>query len=142
MPRLIIETRIQAPAELCFDLIRDQRIQPAPSPEISGPFSLGQTVRFESSQFGLRQRLTVRVTEFEHPTLLVDEMIEGCFKTFKHIHEFVKRDSGTLVRDTVVWISPFGVLGAVADKLVLERHIRSLVMKRNAGLKAIAEASS
>lgn len=78
-----------------------------------GKIGLGQTVTFEGKHFGMRQRLTVKVTEFERPRLFVDEMIEGRFKTFKHIHEFtVERewdaDARHLGMDIAVWNSGQG----------------------------------
>jgi len=139
MSEIVVETHINAAAETCFGLLRDPRIQAAPEPVIIGEFGLGQTVAFVSSRFGVRQKLTVRVIEFERPRLLVDEMTEGNFRMFKHIHEFAPKDAGTVMRDTIRWTSPHGILGRMVDKLVLERHLRKLVSGRNARLKELAE---
>lgn len=151
MPEIILETSINADAETCFDLMRDIRIhtettaktnEKAVAGVIDGKIGLGQTVTFEGTHFGLRQRLTVKVVEFERPCLFVDEMIKGTFRSFKHIHEFFPQDDGTLMRDTLTWISPFGILGRLVDKLLLERHLRSLVSGRNAKLKQMAEVGT
>ena len=107
-----------------------------------GMIGLGQTVTFEGTHFGMRQRLTVQVTAFERPHLFVDEMTEGNFRSFKHIHEFVRVRSGTLMRDKIIWTSPFGILGKLVDKLLLESHLRNLVTTRNARLKQLAETPS
>ena len=148
MPTIILETLIHARAEDCFDLMRDIRIhtettaqtkEKAVAGVTDGTIGLGQTVTFEGTHFGLRQRLTVKVTEFDRPTRFVDEMTEGSFKTFKHTHEFLFVDDGTLMKDTLIWTSPFGILGKIVDKLLLERHLRDLVSGRNARLKEIAE---
>jgi len=142
METIILETQINAPAEVCFDLIRDARIHT----EITGQTNenavvgLGQMVTFEGTHFGMRQRLTVKVTAFERPTLFIDEMIEGRFRSFKHIHEFTETDGLTMMRDTVEWTSPLGILGKIGDRLVIRRHLTSLVSGRNARLKAIAES--
>jgi ligand-binding SRPBCC domain-containing protein len=140
MPEIIVETKINAPVEVCFGLVRDQRIQAEPWPIVTGEFGLGQTVTFEGARFGLRRHLTVEVVEFETPRLLVDKMIEGNFRSFKHIHEFIDDDFGTLMRDTLTWTLPFGILGSLVDKLVLEHYLGSLVSTRNAKLKQIAES--
>lgn len=148
MPTIILETKINAPAETCFDLMRDIRLhtettsqtdEKAVAGVTDGMIALGQTVTFEGKHFGMRQRLTVKVVEFERPNLFVDEMTEGTFKAFKHIHEFEPSESGTLMRDTLVWTSPFGILGRVVDILLLEPHLRGLVNRRNLMLKQIAE---
>ena len=150
MPVIILETSINASADVCFDLMRDIRIhtettaqtdEKAVAGVTDGKIGLGQTVTFEGTHFGVRQRLTVKVTEFNRPRPFVDDMTEGRFKSFKHIHEFTEHDGKTLMRDTIIWTSPFGILGKVVDKLLLERHLRDLVTKRNAKLKEIAEAS-
>jgi ligand-binding SRPBCC domain-containing protein len=150
MPTIILEIFINASPEICFDLMRDIRIhtqttsqtnEKAVAGVVDGKIGLGQTVTFEGTHFGMRQRLTVRVKEFDRPSLFVDEMIEGRFKAFRHIHEFTPESGGTLMRDTLEWTSPFGVLGKVVDKIVLERHLKTLVQTRNAKLKEIAEIS-
>lgn len=142
MPEIVLETNINAPTETCFGLLRDPRIQAGPEPVITGEFGVGQTVTFVSSKFGLTQKLTVRVIEFDRPRLLVDEMTEGNFKSFKHIHEFLPNDGGTLMRDTLVWVSPFAIIGRIVDKFVIEGQLRQLVSGRNARLKTLAESSN
>ena len=148
MPEILIETQIHAPAERCFDLMRDIWIHTETTTETDesavagvteGMIGPGQTVTFEGKHFGFKQRLTVRVTEFERPTLFVDEMTEGNFRSFKHIHEFVTVRSGTLMRDRLIWTSPFGIVGRIVDELLLKRHLRDLVSKRNLRLKQLAE---
>ena len=148
MSHIILESLIGASAEICFDLMRDIRIHTETTSQTNekavagitdGMIGLGQTVTFEGTHFGLRQRLTVKVVEFDRPRLFVDEMIEGSFRSFKHIHEFTPTENGTLIKDTLIWTSPFGILGKVVDKLLLESHLRRLVSVRNASLKGIAE---
>lgn len=151
MPEILIETPINARPEICFDLMRDIRIhtettiqteEKAVAGVTDGMIGLGQTVTFEGTHFGMRQRLTVQVTAFERPHLFVDEMTEGNFRSFKHIHEFVRVRSGTLMRDKIIWTSPFGIFGKLVDKLFLESHLRNLVTARNVRLKALAEKST
>jgi ligand-binding SRPBCC domain-containing protein len=147
MPTLVLETFINAPARACFDLVRDVRIHERSTSRTGdrdedGTVGLGQTVTFESRHFGGRQTLTVEVVEVERPRRFVDEMTAGAFKSFRHAHEFVPEGGGTLMRDTLVWESPYGILGRTADKLLLTRHLRRLVSTRNAKLKLIAETPS
>ena len=151
MPTIILETLISASAEVCFDLMRDVRIhtettsqtnEKAVAGVIDGKIGLGQTVTFEGTHFGMRQRLTVKVVEFDRPRRFVDAMVEGRFKSFVHIHEFEPSDGVTLMRDTLIWESPLGIFGKIIDKLLLERHLTRLVSDRNAKLKEIAESQT
>ena len=148
MPEIYLETKIHAQAETCFDLMRDIRLhtettaqtnEKAVAGVASGVIGLGQTVTFEGTHFGIRQRLTVMVVEFDRPWRFVDVMVKGSFKSFVHIHEFEPRDGGTLMRDTLIWESPFGILGNLADKLIIRGHLTKLVSERNARLRALAE---
>ena len=149
MPTLIIETEINALPEVCFDLVRDISLhlqtlrntgEKAVAGRTHGKIALGETVTFEGKHFGIRQRLTVKITEFEKPNHFTDEMIKGTFKAFKHKHEFNKKGDGTLMRDTLEWTSPFGFLGKIVDALLLENHLRELVLRRNLELKRVAES--
>lgn len=142
MPILIVETLINASPEVCFDLVRKIASDDDKSRQTAnGEFALGQTVTFINSFLGVEQKLTVKVTEFERPSRFTDEMTQGVFKYFKHIHEFISRDNDTLLKDTFVWTMPLGVLGKIADRLFLENHLRNLVQRRNARLKQAAEDS-
>lgn len=69
-------------------------------------------------------------------------MRRGAFKSFRHVHEFIEHDGGTLMRDTLVWTAPLGLLGRIVDKLLIERHMTRLVSERNRRLKEIAESES
>jgi ligand-binding SRPBCC domain-containing protein len=64
--------------------------------------SLGETVTFEGVHFGTRQRFTSKIIEFNKPFRFVDEMVEGAFKSLKHIHDFSFVENKTLMKDTLV----------------------------------------
>lgn len=150
MPTLIIETEIDAPPGICFDLVRDislhlqtakETTEKAVAGKTHGKIALGETVTFEGKHFGIRRRMTVKVTEFDAPHFFTDEMIEGTFDEFKHKHEFLEKGEGTLMRDTLVWTSPYGFLGKIFDALLLKNHLRKFVTRRNLELKRVAESS-
>lgn len=136
---LIIETKINALPEVCFELIR--KASAATSNQIiSGEFKKGQSVIFQNSFLGFKQNLTVTVTEFERPKMFVDEMTAGNFKTFRHVHEFIlQNDFQTLLKDTFDWTSPFGIVGRIFDEMFLKKRLRKIVVRRNLKLKQIAE---
>ncbi len=149
MPHVILETRINVPIEVCFDLARDidvhaettrQTGERAVAGVMHGKIGAGDTVTFEAKHLGVRQRLSSRMTQFDPPNVFADEMIEGAFQSLTHVHEFFAVPEGTLMRDTITWVSPLGLLGTLADKLFLERHMRNFVTERNRKLKEIAES--
>jgi len=151
MTTIVVETRIAAPVELCFDLARDVEAhvktasatgERAVGGKTSGRLELGDVVTFEAVHFGLRQRLTAKIVEFDRPRRFVDEMVEGAFASLRHVHEFVVEGACVVMRDTLTWRSPLGLLGVVADKLFVERHMREFLLKKQSELKAFAERAA
>src|SRR5918995_526198 len=78
------ETRIEAPAELVFDLSLDiyaHRALMAASNEratagvTSGPIGLGETVTWRAIHFRIPFTMTSRVTELERPHCFIDEQV-------------------------------------------------------------------
>ena|ERR1044071_8804761 len=149
MPKILLETLIKAPAELCFDLSRSVDVhtestshsrERAVAGVTSGLMGLGDTVTWEAVHLGFRQRLTSKITAFDRPRMFIDEMQRGAFTRWHHAHIFESRDGGTLMIDEVDYASPLGVLGRVADALFLKSYMTRLLATRNEYIKKVAEA--
>lgn len=143
-----LTTLIQAPIERVFDLSRSidaHQYSTATTSEIavggitSGLIGLGEEVEWEARHFGLRQRLSVRITAFSEPTHFRDEMIKGAFSTMRHDHYFEMIGDNTEVKDVFEYNAPLGLLGKIAEKVFLTRYMRNFLIKRNLMLKHAAE---
>jgi ligand-binding SRPBCC domain-containing protein len=150
MPIIRVKLHIAAPIETCFDLARDidlHQLSVAQSKEraiagvTSGLVQLGDVVTWEATHFGIRQRLTARITAYRRPEYFVDELVRGAFARFTHLHRFVEDGNGSLMSDQFDYTSPLGPLGKLADMLFLERYMRRLLVGRNAVIKSVAEQS-
>jgi ligand-binding SRPBCC domain-containing protein len=152
VPVVRVETAIAAPPQVCFDLARDAGLH-ARSAAATGErvlratrdlLELGDEVTFEARHLGVWWRLTARITRFEPPRLFVDEQVRGPFRWLAHAHEFIPTEGGraTLMVDRFAFVSPLGVLGRLADRLVLARHLRRFLEQRARFLKRAAEAGS
>lgn len=148
MPIIQTDMFIYAPREICFDVARDIEIhtestsktfESAIAGVTNGLIGLNETVTWEAIHFGIKQKLTVRITEFEFPVRFVDEMEKGAFKRFYHSHEFIEKANGTLMVDTFDYTSPLGWIGKIADRLFLERYMKDFLITRNRYIKKIAE---
>lgn len=149
MPVIKLETLINAPIERVFDLSRsidlhaDSMAHTNERPiagVMKGLINLGETVTWEATHFGIKQRLTSKITVCERPVKFSDTMVSGAFARFDHDHLFEEVDGKTLMRDVFDYDSPLGFLGNIADFLFLENYMRDLLIKRNELIKKIAES--
>jgi len=107
---------------------------------MSGLIGMNGEVTWEARHFGVRQRLTVRVTTFDRPRHFQDVMISGAFKSMAHDHEFADHPEGTLMSDRFEFKSPLGILGAIVDRVFLASYMRRFIVRRNEVLKRLAES--
>lgn len=151
MPVIVLRTRVGAPPSRCFDLARDVDLhqrstaasrERAVAGVTSGLLGPGDEVTWEATHFGLRQRLSSRITEFDPPRRFVDEMVRGAFRRFRHEHQFLPAQGGTEMIDVFDYTSPLGPLGSLADLLFLRRYMTRLLRDRNAYLKREAESAA
>jgi hypothetical protein len=152
MGHVIVTTTIQAPAGVCFDAALDVSVHVASAAfsgerlvepgKLEGHLELGNLVCFEGRHLWVRQRFCARITEVVRPSRFVDEMVSGVFKSLRHVHEFEAADGGTIMRDTLAWEAPLGILGQIADVLFLERHMRWFVETKQSHMKRIVEHGS
>jgi ligand-binding SRPBCC domain-containing protein len=101
---------------------------------------MDESVTWRAKHFGIYQNLTSKITEFERPNYFTDEMIKGAFKQFRHENYFADLKDGTLMTDIFDYQSPFGIMGRLFDKMVLEKYITDFLEKRNQMIKKIAES--
>jgi ligand-binding SRPBCC domain-containing protein len=149
MPTIRIETSIAAPPERVFDLARSidaHQDSTAGSGEraiagaVTGLMGAGEDVTWEARHFGVKQRLTVKMTQFDRPRHFQDVMVKGAFSHMTHDHFFEPKDIGTLMIDRFEFGAPLGLLGAIAERLFLTAYMRRFILKRNAVLKEVAES--
>ncbi len=149
MPLIELSTLIRAPRGRVFDLARsiDAHQDSTGGTEeravggvTRGLIGMNQEVTWEARHFGIRQRLTVRVTAFERPRHFQDIMISGAFRSMTHDHTFDEHPEGTLMKDRFEFTSPMGILGTIAERLFLCSYMRRFIIRRNTVLKQLAES--
>jgi hypothetical protein len=130
-------TEIDAAPERCFDASRDINVhqrsaagtgERAICGRTAGLCELGDTVTGEARHFGITQRLTVQISRFERPHFFEDTMLNGAFKHMRHEHHFKEKDGKTIMTDRFEYETPYGIIGAVFDKLVLKRHMTNFLL--------------
>jgi ligand-binding SRPBCC domain-containing protein len=143
------ETWIDAPVERCFllSLSVDLHVASARSSReqaiegvTTGLISEGQTVTFHGRHLGLKLRHKSRIQVMRPYSYFRDVMVSGVFLRFEHDHHFAAMDDGTRMRDEIRFIAPMGVLGRLATKILVRRHVAAFLMERNRGIKQVAES--
>lgn len=151
MALITLRTLINMPLDRVFDLARDVDVHTRSTSAtgervvagvLHGRMSLGDEVTWEARHFGLRLRLSSRITEFEPHRRFVDEMVRGPFARLRHVHEFQPSDGGTQMVDVFDYAPPLGAIGRLADALFLRRYMTRFLVRRNAYVKQIAEGRS
>lgn len=104
----------------------------------SGLIGLGEDVTWRAWHFGLPLHMTSRITAMSPPRSFTDEQTRGPFRYFTHEHVFRPHGDGTLMIDRVSFAAPFGILGRLAERLVLATYMRKLIEQRNSFLQGIA----
>jgi len=148
MPVIQIVTIVRATPERCFDASRDLDLhlesmghtgERAVAGRTSGLIELGEKVTWEARHFGIRQRFTSQITAFDRPRHFQDSMLRGAFRSFVHDHYFEACAEGTRMKDVLTFRSPFGIVGAIVDRLVMTRYLTRLLTRRNEAVKAAIE---
>lgn len=151
MPIIKIELTVNAPVQRVFDLARcidlhektmSKHNEKAVAGRTKGLINLGETVTWRAKHFGVSQKLTSKITQFETPHHFRDSMISGAFARFDHDHFFKESVGQTRMRDVFDYDSPLKFLGKIADALFLESYMRRILIERNELIKQTAESEN
>lgn len=83
----------------------------------------------------------IEVWEPEPPApQFVDRAMRGPFSLWHHRHRFASSGEGTIVSDKVHYASPLGILGEVAQRLIVARDLERIFDYRREAVTRILEA--
>jgi ligand-binding SRPBCC domain-containing protein len=148
MTTIHLITKINAPIETVFNNARDIGVhietasktnEKAIAGITSGLIELNETVTWEGKHFGLILHHQSKITEMKFPNYFTDEMVEGCFKTFKHEHTFAHEKGITIMEDKLMYETPFGIFGKLFDLISLKEYLTNFLLERNQSLKILSE---
>lgn len=149
MPTIELRTEIHAGIKTCFDLARSidfHQLSTAGTNEkaiegrTTGLINLGEFVTWQATHFGVKQKLTSKITAFQSPTHFRDEQVRGAFKFIIHDHYFEQTGKQVMMTDIFRFQSPFGIAGQLFDKLVLTKYLTKFLIERNRLIKEYAES--
>ena len=149
MATIYLTTLIEAPVQICFDLARSidahqqstsKTKEKAIAGKLNGLCEEGDVITWQAVHFGIKQKLTVKITKMTPFVYFEDEMIKGAFSSMKHKHTFEAHERGTKMTDEFSFKAPFGIIGSFAEKVFLVKYMTKFLKQRNGILKSIAEA--
>lgn len=127
MPLLEYEQSLSCSVEGAFEyLTRPQNVVELASGEskvtlLSAPDALHHGAELEFEIDALGQSMVHRITAFEPPSRVVEEMVHGPLEEWVHEHLFEESNGGVLLIDRVTFETPRGMIGL----LITEKRIRN-----------------
>lgn len=130
------QQRVELPIERAFAFYGDthnlERITPpllrfeviTPRPIEMGA---GTLIEYRLRLHRVPVRWQTRIETWEPPRRFVDVQIKGPYSLWEHTHNFTEDGPGaTLIEDRVRYSIPFGPLGELADRLLVQRDLRQI----------------
>lgn len=122
------------PADMKFITLSDHNHQ-----EIYEGMIINYTV---SPILGIPLKWRTRITQVEHNRSFTDFQEKGPYKYWNHFHKFIPNVEGVLVKDTVDYELPFGVLGTVAHRLFVRKKLTHIFDYRYGVLERLFNKSN
>jgi len=72
-----------------------------------------------------------RITQVEDLKSFTDFQEKGPYKYWNHYHEFIPNEEGVLMKDTIDYELPFGILGKIAHSMFVRKKLENIFAFRN-----------
>lgn len=83
-----------------------------------------------SPVLGIKVNWVTEITHVRDKQFFVDEQRIGPYALWHHQHHIEKTDDGVLMTDIVTYAPPFGVLGKVANSLMIKKKLKEIFRHR------------
>ena len=97
--------------------------------------SEGDRIEYAFRVFGLPMRWTARITRYRENEVFVDFQERGPFRYWQHTHSFRADGDATEMHDRVEYELPFGALGRLFGKRIVEKRLASIFDYREEQLR-------
>ncbi|HFK5598738.1 hypothetical protein CMU40_02575 [Elizabethkingia anophelis] len=79
-----------------------------------------------SPVLGIPLKWKTRITQVNYKKSFTDLQAKGPYRYWNHYHEFIENDKGVLMKDSVDYELPFGLLGKLAHSLFVHKRLKSI----------------
>jgi ligand-binding SRPBCC domain-containing protein len=128
--------RIERPIEEVFAFYCDARNLERITPPLLGfdvttpgliEMGVGTLIEYRLRLHRVPVRWRTRIETWEPPRRFVDVQIKGPYSLWEHTHTFEEDGPGaTVIEDRVRYSIPFGLLGDLANRLLVQRDLRQI----------------
>ena len=84
---------------------------------------------------GLKTTWVTEITHIRNKEFFIDEQRMGPYTMWHHQHLIRPIENGVLMTDIVSYQPPFGVIGAIANKLIIRSKLKQIFNYRTAALE-------
>jgi ligand-binding SRPBCC domain-containing protein len=91
----------------------------------------GQIIRYVVKPlFGIPLKWCTEITHVVDKQYFIDEQRFGPYAFWHHQHHFTEQSGGVLMEDILHYKVPFGFLGTLADRIIVNREVNSIFAYR------------
>lgn len=131
------EQKVNAPIEEVWDFISSpanlKEITPdymgfdITSGHLSDKMYEGMIITYKVSPLlGIKTDWMTEITHIREMEYFVDEQRIGPYKLWHHQHHISPIEGGVLMKDIVTYAPPFGLIGAVANRIVIKNKLEEI----------------
>lgn len=101
------------------------------------PIRENTRIQYGLSFHGFPVTWRTRIKEFSKNEHFVDEMLEGPYKRWEHVHTFERINGRTVIGDQIYFEMPYGLLGDLAYTWIVRRDLIEIFSYRAKKLESI-----
>ena len=99
---------------------------------------LGMIITYKVSPLlGIKLNWMTEITQVKDQEYFVDEQRMGPYKMWHHQHKIEAIPGGVLMKDIVTYQPPFGIIGAIANSLLIKKQLREIFAYRTKAIENI-----
>ncbi len=75
---------------------------------------------------GIKMTWVTEITQVREKEFFIDEQRMGPYSMWHHEHHIAPIEGGVCMKDIISYIPPLGVLGAMANSLIIQKQLREI----------------
>ena len=132
---LDVEQFIDQPVEKVFEFFsRPENLEEITPPRLGFtimtpspiPMEKGSLIDYTIKILGFLVHWRTLITSYDSPHGFVDEQIKGPYVLWHHRHNFKKENGGTIIRDTVRYAVPLGIIGRFLNLIWIRKDLKDI----------------